>query len=505
MRESARRQSVVFAADMLMAVTVFFFCRYIGSYPKWYWLVLSGLFWSLVGMASQKLQFERYRRVRVAVVLIVLVDLLSYAVIVIAWRLAFPQRCGGILQWHPIVLLIFLELMMYQTFRRYVIKKIPYFFDDLIIDEKCEPYVASGVKADEVKSLIPEWLFQKYETIRGLSLKELKEWFHREIHTFRDTLVLDTVDSKEIEAAPVKDPILIVVRQPYNDIWHLNTFLATANLKLADGGCIVIHGQTSGARKARIYMDNPRLLGHLVYGFDYLWRSVIPKMKVTRWFYHSVTKGRDRNISRVEILGRLCRSGFTIANEQIIDGEYVVTAVKTAPPVTGDRPNIGPVIRLKRIGYQGETIGVLKFRTMYPYSEYLQKYAYQRMGLETGGKIKSDFRVNPLGKFLRSVWLDELPMIFNWIAGDIKLVGVRPLSEQYFSLYTPYMQQLRISVKPGLIPPFYYEAKSPETLDEIQESERRYIEDYLKAPFRTDCRYFFRILVNIVFKHRRSR
>ena len=95
-------------------------------------------------------------------------------------------------------------------------------------------------------------------------------------------------------------------------------------------------------------------------------------------------------------------------------------------------------------------------------------------------------------------------MIINVLRGEMKLVGVRPLSSAYFKLYTPEMQQMHISVKPGLMPPFYYEDKTPETLEDIQESEKKYIEAYQKHPFRTDWRYFWGIVGNILFKRKRS-
>ena len=95
-------------------------------------------------------------------------------------------------------------------------------------------------------------------------------------------------------------------------------------------------------------------------------------------------------------------------------------------------------------------------------------------------------------------------MFINFFKGQLKLVGVRPLSRHYFSLYTPEMQKLRISVKPGLFPPFYYEAETPKTVEDVQASERRYIEAYLKAPFATDWRYFWGSIYNILFRRKRS-
>ncbi|MBR1799423.1 MAG: sugar transferase [Bacteroidales bacterium] len=112
--------------------------------------------------------------------------------------------------------------------------------------------------------------------------------------------------------------------------------------------------------------------------------------------------------------------------------------------------------------------------------------------------------MNVWGRLLRPLWLDELPMLWNWVKGDLKLVGVRPLSRQYFNLYSPEMQALRTKSKPGLMPPFYYERTTPNTIDEIQASERRYIEAYTNAPFRTDWRYFWGIVGNILFRHKTS-
>jgi lipopolysaccharide/colanic/teichoic acid biosynthesis glycosyltransferase len=140
---------------------------------------------------------------------------------------------------------------------------------------------------------------------------------------------------------------------------------------------------------------------------------------------------------------------------------------------------------------------------MFPYSEYIQEYVFLRKQLDETGKIRDDFRITPFGKFLRKYWIDELPGLWNWIRGDMKLVGIRPLSRHFYSLYTPELQQKRIQVKPGLIPPFY--ADLPKNLDEIMASELRYLDAYAHAPFRTDLRYFFRALFNILFRGAKSR
>ena len=114
----------------------------------------------------------------------------------------------------------------------------------------------------------------------------------------------------------------------------------------------------------------------------------------------------------------------------------------------------------------------------------------KKAGLQEGGKFKDDFRVTTLGRIMRSFWLDELPMLINLLKGDLKLFGVRPLSRQYFKLYTLELQRLRILSKPGLIPPFYVDY--PKTLEEIIASELKYLKAYEKHPFRTDWVYFWK-------------
>ena len=300
------------------------------------------------------------------------------------------------------------------------------------------------------------------------------------------------------------DPALIYVLRPLHTIERLNEFLYAANEAVGNGTIICFHSMTAVLKRKLTMQRYPWGISHLVVGLNYLWHSVCPNLKLTRGLYLRVTRGKDRTFNRVEILGRLCRAGFEVADEQFRHGEFFVTVRKARPPIDDMAPTGSPVIHLRRIGKDGREIVVHKFRTMYPYSEYIQSYIFQYQSLQSGGKFKDDYRINTWGKLLRRTWLDELPMVYNLLRGDLKLVGVRPLSPHYFSLYTPEMQQLRIRTKPGLLPPFYYDRHTPETIEEVQDSERRYLEAYLKKPLATDWRYFWGIVGNILLRRKHS-
>ena len=173
--------------------------------------------------------------------------------------------------------------------------------------------------------------------------------------------------------------------------------------------------------------------------------------------------------------------------KDIGDVQYFIFR-KFREPLYDNNPTYGPFITLNRYGKGGALFKVYKLRTMHAYSEYLQEYVYQQNKLAEGGKLKNDFRITTEGRFFRKFWLDELPMLINLLRGEMKIVGVRPLSRQYFNLYTEELRRKRIKFKPGLIPPFY--ADMPKTLDEIMESEMKYLEAYEKHPFKTDLHLF---------------
>ncbi|MDK2788056.1 MAG: hypothetical protein PWP07_1281 [Epulopiscium sp.] len=294
----------------------------------------------------------------------------------------------------------------------------------------------------------------------------------------------------------------IVNLKRINDIQYINKFYEAVNSRIPNGGLFIGTAETYVQRKKRILAKYPRGLNWVVYTVDFLVKRVMPKLWFTKKIYFFITRGQNRVISMAETLGRLYSCGFEVVEDCFIDGQLWFCARKVKEPAFDYHPTYGPLIRLKRLGKNGKVIGVYKLRTMHAYSEYLQQYVYERNSLQEGGKFKDDFRITTLGRFMRKIWLDELPMLINVIKGDLKIVGVRPLSKHYLSLYTPELREWRLKHKPGLIPPFYVDL--PKTLDEIMASEIKYLKAYEKHPLITDFSYFFKAMYNIFIKKARS-
>ena len=340
------------------------------------------------------------------------------------------------------------------------------------------------------------------------SIKLVYRWLMDHKDGFAPTTLLLSLKNNggdPIPERPNGEPYhAIFVQRPLHTIYELDVFLANVNKHLSQGGYLICNCRTSSVKKAVIYSRYPKGINRIYYGFHYLWHRVFPKIKILKPVYFAVTKGRNRTFHRVEILGRMYHAGFEVVYENTAHGEFRVIGRKIKEPITEGIPSSSPIAKLKRVGKNGKIITVYKFRTMYSYSEYIQEYVYQHRRLDKTGKFYHDYRVNTIGALLRKTWLDELPMVINMLKGEMKLVGVRPLSRQFFGLYTPEMQELRTRTKPGLLPPLYYEKVQPESLEGIQESERRYLEAYLKHPFRTDWKYFWGIVGNIFLNHKHS-
>ena len=356
---------------------------------------------------------------------------------------------------------------------------------------KCEPQ-------DSI--LVPLW--QNYLDGRKELFDFVNEYLDLTCFNKASTLVLDSEDYCNIQNEEPGSRQMFLNLRKINDLRRINLYLIKVNELLQDGGVFICKGQTIAERQKKFYATLTPYLGAVAYFFDFLFRRVMPKLPVLQGWYFALTDGKNRALSETEMLGRFYFCGFELIHKREIAGKMHFILKKAKPPRTDPNPTYGPFIRLKRLGQDGRVIYVKKLRTMHPYSEYLQDYVYQTNDLQEGGKFKNDFRVTAWGKVLRKMWIDELPQFINFFRGELALVGVRALSEHYFSLYPPDMQELRLKVKPGLMPPFYTDM--PETFEEIVESERRYLRQKLARPFWTDWKYFWKGAWNILVNKARS-
>jgi lipopolysaccharide/colanic/teichoic acid biosynthesis glycosyltransferase len=103
------------------------------------------------------------------------------------------------------------------------------------------------------------------------------------------------------------------------------------------------------------------------------------------------------------------------------------------------RLGLGPGIffRQMRAGRHGRPFTLIKFRTMTDARD------------AAGDLLSDEARLTPLGRFLRSASLDELPELLNVLHGEMSLVGPRPLPVRYLDRYTP-EQRRRHKVRPGI-------------------------------------------------------
>ena len=112
----------------------------------------------------------------------------------------------------------------------------------------------------------------------------------------------------------------------------------------------------------------------------------------------------------------------------------------------------GPVFFIHhRVGKNGKPLPILKFRTMVVGAENMIKdfTPEQKKEWETNFKLEHDPRVTRIGHFLRKTSIDELPQLYNILAGQLSVVGPRPVTEEEIEKYGKNKDKI-LSVTPGL-------------------------------------------------------
>ena len=291
------------------------------------------------------------------------------------------------------------------------------------------------------------------------------------------------------------DVDLLIMNENINNIKDVNKFLSDSFKIIKKGGHLIIgyidlkDVEEKIAKQKGIF----RFLKKIKY---YIFDRAFPKLVLFNKIHSIISANKNKVLSKTEVWGRLIYNGFDVKNE-IKEGDITyLIAQKDRVPSENPNPSYSPIIRLNRVGLYGEIIKIYKLRSMYPYSEFLQEKVYNMNRLSSTGKFSDDFRITKLGKIYRKYWIDELPQLLDWFRGSIKLVGIRAMSQQFFSLYSKKYQELYFQVKPGIISPIFDD--KTDSFDAIQKIEQEYLEKYLKNPLATDIEYFFITLKHIL-------
>ena len=139
----------------------------------------------------------------------------------------------------------------------------------------------------------------------------------------------------------------------------------------------------------------------------------------------------------------------------------------------------GPVLyRHTRVGHRGREFSCYKFRSMAPDADAVKSTIQELNDHDDHRtfKMRDDPRVTPLGRLLRKTSLDELPQLWNIIAGDMSLVGPRPPVPAEVAVYSPADME-RLSVKPGLTCIWQVSGRSHIPFPEQLQMDLEYIEN----------------------------
>jgi lipopolysaccharide/colanic/teichoic acid biosynthesis glycosyltransferase len=280
---------------------------------------------------------------------------------------------------------------------------------------------------------------------------------------------------------------------------NINEFLKSFPIddsKMIRGTVVTLEDWKKKRKLRKIY-----ILGIFVSMIEFLFLRLLPRLFFFKTIYLFFGFNQSKYMSKAEILGRFIFNGYNIVNFKQQSGFHEFTISRTRNCFNFN-VQTGLLISIDRIGLNGKIIKVYKLRTMHPYSEFTHQYMIQNHGFNSKGKISNDFRITKWGRLLRKYWIDELPQILNILKGDMKLVGVRPVGNAYFSQLPIELQNMRLKFKPGCIPP-YIALNMNSNLDEVLQADLIYMNSYKENRF-IDVNFFFMALKNIIFLNKRS-
>jgi lipopolysaccharide/colanic/teichoic acid biosynthesis glycosyltransferase len=163
----------------------------------------------------------------------------------------------------------------------------------------------------------------------------------------------------------------------------------------------------------------------------------------------------------------------------------------------------GPLFyRHRRIGYQGRTFHMWKFRTMRVDGDrllaaYFQQHPDALLEWKRCHKLRSDPRVTRLGQFLRISSLDELPQLLNVLSGEMSFVGPRPIVSEEVEKYGRRFE-FYTAAKPGITGLWQVSGRNEVDYSQRTAFDEQYVREW--SPM-LDAKIFLKTFLTVWHRH----
>jgi|LSQX01.1.fsa_nt_gb lipopolysaccharide/colanic/teichoic acid biosynthesis glycosyltransferase len=178
-------------------------------------------------------------------------------------------------------------------------------------------------------------------------------------------------------------------------------------------------------------------------------------------------------------MGDIVNEKLSLLAKRLVDiffsafGLVVLVPVFVVVSITIKLTMPGPIFfTQQRVGKDGVTFKIIKFRTMIVDKEIEQKVETQRID-----SANDQARMTAAGRVLRRLKIDEIPQLINVFKGDMSLIGPRPTLERQVAKYNDY-QKKRLLMKPGMSGLAQVNGGTSLTWDERIKYDIDYIENY---------------------------
>jgi len=148
-----------------------------------------------------------------------------------------------------------------------------------------------------------------------------------------------------------------------------------------------------------------------------------------------------------------------------------------------------------RIGKHGRPFRFYKLRSMKRDAPKSRENIYaEKAGIAI--RDSNDPRITKIGKLLRRTHLDESPQFFNFLNGDLNLVGFRPIIREEYKKLPEDIKKMYDELGPGLVPVHYACDPFPPTDEQMFQEYRDFYKMWKKDKTRASIEYMTRLLKN---------